>query len=106
MAPNAEPDGEYDELGKEERFQKSKRGVVRGVQGKNKQSRKSDHDTYQDCVLSKVGWGEGDRTASRKPIGNTGGKVRRNLRRRHGFERADDALVEMLDCGWRQIVGV
>jgi hypothetical protein len=76
------------------------------VQGENHKNRESNHYAGQHRVLAIVGRGQRDWTPGWKPAGDAGRKVSRDLRFGRGFEGADDALVEMIDCGLRQVFGV
>jgi len=58
MAPDAEPDGEYDELGKQEPFQEVEGGVACSVRGQGNQGRKGDYHADKHCVVAVVGGGE------------------------------------------------
>ena len=67
------------------------------------QGRQSGDHADQHCVLAVVGGGERDRTPGGEVAGDAGGEVGGDMWFGHGFEGADDALVQMLRCGWRQV---
>ena len=105
IAPDTEPHGESDELHEQERLKQSEAGVRR-VQGEDHQGRKSNHRADQHRVLAIVPRSQRDRTACRELAGDAGGEISGDLRPRHCFESADNALVEMLEIDVAELEGL
>ena len=104
MAPDAEPDGEYNELGKQKPFQEFEGGVACSARGQDNQRHEGGYHAEQHRLVAVVCGGKGDRTPGGELAGDAGREIGGDIGPGDGFEDADDALIQMLDCGRRQVV--
>ena len=95
MAPDREPYGECDELGEQERLQKPEGGVAASARRKTRATRVTTRP-ISVAHLAIVGGGKRDRTPGRKLGSDAGSEVGGDVGFGHGFESADDALIQML----------
>jgi hypothetical protein len=121
VTAEAEPNGEYDELGEKNRFHKAESVVVSGV-SKQEHSRQSRQYPEEQRIVAVVSRFEKDRALGRHLGGYASGKVSRNSDFRYGVERTSQTQVKfaqiefvrravliywlvvhaaLLSCGWR-----
>jgi len=94
--PDAQPDGERDELSAEKAFDgKAKHGAVHRVRRQGEESGEEHGDADQNRVVAVPRAGDGEGTAGGHPAGDAGGEVVGNVWLGRGFEGADYALVQL-----------